>query len=86
MVLHGTIERSAAALGLPDPRLTLHQRSLPVVGNVRMAAGVFGVLLGCLLGMFPLLFFDSPSSHEVKEVRELKRSRSQLEAEAKAKA
>jgi len=59
MVLHGTIERSALALGLPDPRLTLHQSSLPVVSNVRTAAGITGVLVGCILGMFPLLLMGS---------------------------
>jgi hypothetical protein len=31
MVLHGTIERSAGAIGMPDPRLTLHQRNLSAV-------------------------------------------------------
>jgi hypothetical protein len=51
MVLHGTIERFAGALGLPDPRLTVHQRASATVKNVRMAAGIFGVLCGCLLGM-----------------------------------
>ncbi len=69
MVLHGFIERSAKTLGLPDPRLTVHQRSLAVVKNVRMAAGVIGVLCGCLFGMFPLLFLDSPTSHETRALK-----------------
>jgi hypothetical protein len=58
MVFHGTIERFAMKLGLPDPRLTLHQRSLSVVQNVRTAAGITGVLVGCWIGMFPLIFID----------------------------
>jgi hypothetical protein len=58
MILHGTIERFAMKLGLPDPRLTLHQRSLSVVQNVRTAAGITGVLVGCWMGMFPLIFID----------------------------
>ena len=46
MVLHGTIERFAGALGLPDPRLTMYQRGTTPVKNVKMAAGIFGVLVG----------------------------------------
>lgn len=77
MMLHGTIERSASALGLPNPRLTIHQRSLPIVANVRMAAGVIGVLFGCILGMFPLLFMDKSRS---QGQRELQRSHSKAAA------
>ena len=75
MVLHGTIERSASALGLPDPRLTVFQRSLPVVSNVRMVAGISGVLVGCLMGMFPLLFINAATSHEHRQ--ELQRRKTQ---------
>ncbi|KAL1527593.1 hypothetical protein AB1Y20_008980 [Prymnesium parvum] len=64
MVLHGAIERFACALGLPDPRLTVHQRGTDVVKNVKMAAGIAGVILGCMLGMFPLLLFNAPNSHD----------------------
>ena len=40
-----------------------------------MAAGIVGVLLGCLLGMFPLLFLSAPSSHEARQIkREKKRA------------
>ena len=77
MALHGTIERSASALGLPDPRLTVFQRSQPAVKNVRMAAGITGVLVGCLIGMFPLLFMNAPTSHEHRQ--ELQRRKSQKE-------
>lgn len=67
MVLHGAIERFASTLGLPDPRLTTFQRRSNVVKNVRMVAGIIGVLSGCLLGMFPLLFLNAPNSHEKVE-------------------
>jgi hypothetical protein len=77
MALHGTIERSASALGLPNPRLTVFQRTLPVVKNVRMAAGISGVLVGCLMGMFPLLFMNAPSSHEHR--KEVQRRKSMKE-------
>ena len=67
-------QRSAGALGLPDPRLTMYQRGLPVVRNVRMAAGISGVMLGCILGMFPLLFMDAPSSHEQRNEMQKRKS------------
>ena len=38
------------------------QRSSRPVRNVKMAAGILGVLTGCVLGMFPLLFIDAPKS------------------------
>ena len=68
-------ESSTEVDGLPDARLTVYQRSLPVVGRVRMAAGVVGVLVGCLLGMFPLLFMNAPTSHEHR--KEVQRRKSQ---------
>jgi hypothetical protein len=77
MGLHGVIERSAGALGLPDPRLTVHQRGLAVVKNLRMAAGITGVLLGCLLGMFPLFFMNAPSSQAHR--KEVARRASQMD-------
>ena len=49
MFLHGTIERFAGALGLPDPRLTIHQRGYRGVKNVKMAAGIVNVVFGCIL-------------------------------------
>ena len=48
MFLHGTIERFAGALGLPDPRLTIHQRGYRSVKNVKMAAGIIGVVFGAI--------------------------------------
>ena len=51
MVLHGTIERFAGALGLPDPRLTMYQRGTAPVKNVKMTVSlefdVDPVRLGC---------------------------------------
>lgn len=42
-----------------------------------MAAGISGVLIGCLLGMFPLLFMDAPTSHEQR--KEVQRRKSQAQ-------
>ena len=77
MVLHGTIERFANTLGLPDARLTLAQRHLPVVKNVRMASGIVGVLAGCIIGMFPLAFMNAHGNAEKRN--ELKRSGSETD-------
>lgn len=62
MVLHGTIERYMIALGMPDPRLTSVQSQMRAVKNVKVVAGITGVVTGCLLGMWPLLFLDAGRS------------------------
>ena len=72
MVLHGSIERFATKIGLPDPRLTVSQRHAPAVKNVRMGSGIAGVMIGCVLGMTPLLFI----SRDEEKVGELKRQKS----------
>lgn len=69
MVLHGAVERFANRLGLPDPRLTAYQRGTEVVKNVRMGASIVGVLLGCILGMFPLLFLNAPPSERQHSIK-----------------
>ena len=54
------IEESAAKMGLKTPNLTVAQASMRITRSVSLAASLFGVSLGCLLGMVPLLFFASP--------------------------
>ena len=68
MFLHGTIERCAGALGLPDPRLTIHQRSYQSIKNAKMAAGVLGVVAGCLIGMTPLLLLNAGEASSEKKL------------------
>ena len=63
MCLHGTIQSFADSLGLPNPHLTASQRKSAPVQYVNLCAGVFGVVTGCLIGMFPLNFMNSPKSH-----------------------
>ena len=53
MFLHGFIDRFANQIGLPDPRLTVSQRHARSVKNVKMASGVLGVMIGCVLGAPP---------------------------------
>ena len=54
----GAIEIMAAKLGLPDPGLTTGQLKLGSVKRTTLLAGALGLSIGCLLGMFPLLFID----------------------------
>lgn len=56
------IERLAGRLGLPKPALSREQWQLPLVRRVVMLASAVGISIGCLLGMFPLLFTDQESS------------------------
>lgn len=77
MVLHGTLERWSERLGLPEPRLTSLQKGAASVKNVKMAAGISGVVLGCLLGMFPLYFMGGAEANAEKA---LQKSKSRLDA------
>lgn len=54
--LQGIIERFADRLGLPDPKLSPAQRRMHIVGRFIIAARIVGIVVGCLIGMFPLLF------------------------------
>lgn len=58
MLLHGTITKWADKVGLPDARLTLAQRKMPMVHRFVVLGSCIGVFSGCLLGMSPLLFMD----------------------------
>eukprot|EP00754_Rhynchopus_humris_P049252 Rhum_TRINITY_DN8287_c0_g2::Rhum_TRINITY_DN8287_c0_g2_i1::g.27072::m.27072 len=62
------IEESAAKMGLKTPNLTVAQASMRITRSVSLAASLFGVSLGCLLGMVPLLFFASPEHKKPVEL------------------
>lgn len=49
------IEKVALKLGLPKPELTREQLEATSVSVVSSSSGIFGIVLGCLCGMFPLL-------------------------------
>eukprot|EP00747_Dinoflagellata_sp_TGD_P122550 gnl/TRDRNA2_/TRDRNA2_173647_c7_seq1.p1 gnl/TRDRNA2_/TRDRNA2_173647_c7~~gnl/TRDRNA2_/TRDRNA2_173647_c7_seq1.p1 ORF type:complete len:192 (+),score=30.99 gnl/TRDRNA2_/TRDRNA2_173647_c7_seq1:146-721(+) len=59
VISHGAIEACAKHLGLPDPKLTLQQMQEKSVRMTKTAGSTVGVLVGCLMGMCPLLFMDS---------------------------
>jgi len=66
MSIHGFIENTANKLGLPDPHLTLHQNNCEAVRKARTLGSMFGITVGCLLGMLPLLFMDPEAKQTLK--------------------
>eukprot|EP00298_Acanthocystis_sp_HF-20_P028456 c7197_g1_i1.p1 GENE.c7197_g1_i1~~c7197_g1_i1.p1 ORF type:complete len:242 (+),score=59.34 c7197_g1_i1:228-953(+) len=54
--LGGTIEAVSHRLGLPDPRLSLPQMKTNSAQFAKTMGSVIGVVFGCALGMFPLLW------------------------------
>jgi len=56
ITLQGLIERFSDQLGLPRPQLTPQQTKLKCVQSFILTSRIFGIVLGCSLGMFPLLF------------------------------
>ncbi|CAK4611727.1 unnamed protein product [Aphanomyces euteiches] len=57
--LGGVIESWASQLGLADPKLSQSQRLLRSAQIARYAGSTIGIVIGCLLGMCPLLFIDT---------------------------
>jgi hypothetical protein len=56
--LGGTIESLAAKLGIETPQLTKAQRRSRTAHVVTLVASVIGIAIGCIIGMFPLLFYS----------------------------
>lgn len=67
----GTVEALATKLGLRSPDLTLNQRGLKISRLVATSGAAVGVVCGCLLGMFTLLFVDTASADREKKQREM---------------
>ena len=64
--LGSTIAAWAGRLGLPAANLTLEQSMSRSARRWRQFGSTIGVIIGCLLGMFPLLFIDSKRTHRLK--------------------
>lgn len=58
------VEQIATRLGIKYPNLSAKQESMKVTKFVTQFGRVVGVFLGCLLGMFPLLFISSKSGRK----------------------
>jgi hypothetical protein len=61
--LGGVVEDFCARLGLPTPSLTPEQMMLKETRVAKTVGSSIGVTIGCLLGMLPLLFMETRSSH-----------------------
>lgn len=55
----GAIEAGAARLGFEVPRLSAAQLAGRAATLTRHGASALGISIGCVLGMFPLLFYDA---------------------------
>jgi len=58
VVAGGFIERITYRLGLPSPKLSPAQAQSVAVKNAHLAGSVIGIGVGCIIGMFPLLFME----------------------------
>lgn len=66
----GVIEAGAARYGVQVPEtLTAAQLTGRAAAYTRHAANVVGITLGCILGMFPLLFYDEEEARLLKVFR-----------------
>ena len=64
--LGGIIERMSDRMGLVDPDFTKEQRRARSTYYVDLAGRVVGISVGCILGLFPLLFLDGRPAGESK--------------------
>ncbi|KCV68078.1 hypothetical protein H696_05330 [Fonticula alba] len=53
------IESALNRLGVPDPKMSAQQLASATAARYRRVGNVFGILVGCLLGMMPLLFMNT---------------------------
>lgn len=58
------VERFASYVGYQPPKLTPMQLDMPLSRSFANLGRVIGVTLGCLLGMFPLIFLPSDEEKE----------------------
>ncbi|KAH9256921.1 hypothetical protein BASA81_004742 [Batrachochytrium salamandrivorans] len=68
--LGGAVATAVAKLGLPTATLTLKQTLSKQVRYARTVGSMVGVVIGCVLGMFPLLFLDDRAG-KLKRERKL---------------
>jgi hypothetical protein len=55
----GAIEGAAARLGFQAPAMSSAQLASRAATLTRHSASVIGISIGCVIGMFPLLFYDA---------------------------
>jgi hypothetical protein len=65
------IEDMCSRLGIPQPNLSQAQRQLRSVRFSGQIGCAFGLVVGCFLGMFPLLFLDPEKAVKSKDEAQL---------------
>lgn len=71
-VMLGTvIEDYAAKLGLPVPKISSAQRQLRSVRFANQFGCAVGLVIGCIIGMFPLMLIDSNKIQKMKQEAKL---------------
>ena len=53
-------------LNIRPPELSRRQASHFNAKFIKIAGAVIGISVGCILGMFPLLFFDADHDHNLR--------------------
>ena len=61
------IEVMAERMGFRTPELTKAQQNTTGARMAKVLGAVIGITVGCLIGMFPLLFFDRDKEEEKKQ-------------------
>lgn len=67
----GVVEDLARRYGYVTPDLSRSQEEMPITKRYERMGQVVGVVSGCLVGMFPLLFFDPEHVQHMKQQKEL---------------
>jgi len=70
--LSGVIETAGAAMGLPRSGLTIEQRSDVRMIMLRNTSMISGMVLGCIIGMVPLLYPEEWRMWESRHTLEMK--------------
>lgn len=65
------VEKLASQVGIEHPHLSKSQTSMTLTKVATQSGRAIGILVGCIIGMFPLLFMHnrrSDDDHSKKEV------------------
>eukprot|EP00548_Thalassiothrix_antarctica_P004288 CAMPEP_0194151418 /NCGR_PEP_ID=MMETSP0152-20130528/48027_1 /TAXON_ID=1049557 /ORGANISM="Thalassiothrix antarctica, Strain L6-D1" /LENGTH=458 /DNA_ID=CAMNT_0038855211 /DNA_START=64 /DNA_END=1440 /DNA_ORIENTATION=- len=65
------IEGVSTKLGLPVPQLSTAQRQLRSVRYANQLGNAIGIVLGCIVGMFPLLLLDPNRAQIAKQEKQM---------------
>jgi len=68
--LAGYVEVLASGLGIEEPHLTGQQLMMKSTRFANYGGRALGIMFGCFLGMFPLLFFDGRDDEEAEKAKE----------------